>query len=73
MKVRTYRTKGKLYDIDISQLPDDEQFAEISRKVPLKDASRTTVVMRADMSRAGIEMCADQSSPAVSKLRALLR
>ncbi len=73
MQVRTYRTKGKLYDIDISQLPGGELFAEISRKVPLSDAVRTKEVMEADLSRAGVEMCADQSSQAVNKLRALLR
>jgi len=73
MQVRTYRTKDKLDDIDISQLPGGDQYAEISRRVPLADATRTTGVMKADLSRAGIEMCADQSSQAVSKLRALLR
>ena len=73
MQVRTYRTKGKLYDIDISQLPGGEQFAEISRKVPLTDATRTKGVMEADLSRTGVEMCADQSSQAGKKLRSLLR
>ncbi len=73
MQVRTYRTKGKPYDIDISQLPAGETFAEISRKVPLTNVTRTKEVMETDLSRAGIEMCADQSSQAVNKLRALLR
>ncbi len=73
MQVRTYRTKGKLYDIDISQLPGGEQYAEISRKVPAADAARTMAAMKADLARAGVEMCADQSSQAANKLRALLR
>jgi len=73
MQVQTYRTKGKLYDIDMSQLPDGEKYAEISRKVPLADAARTIVVMEADLARAGVEMCADQSSQAADKLRSLLR
>jgi hypothetical protein len=73
LQVRAYRTKGKLYDVDISQLPDGEQYAEISRKVPLEDAARTMVGMEADLSRAGIEMCADQLSQATNKLRSLLR
>ena len=73
MQVRTYRTRGKRYDIDISQLPGGEKFAEISRKVPLTDVARTKEVMETDLSRAGVEMCADQSSQAVNKLRALLR
>ena len=73
MQVRTYRTKGKIYDIDISRLPGGERFAEISRKVPLTDAMRAKEVMEADLSRAGVEMCADQSSQAGTKLRSLLR
>ena len=73
MQVRTYRTKAKLYDIDISLLPGGEQFAEISRKVPLTDATRTREVMEADLARAGVEMCVDQSSQAGKKLRSLIR
>ena len=73
MQVKTYRAKGKAYDIDISQLPGGETFAEISRKVSLTDAARTKEVMETDLSRSGVEMCADQSSQAVNKLRALLR
>ena len=73
MQVRTYRTKGDPYDIDISQIPGGEQYAEISRKVPLADAARLVGVLEADLSRAGVEMCADQSSQAVNKLRSLLR
>jgi hypothetical protein len=73
MQVRTYRAKGNLYDIDISQLPGGEQYAEISRKVAQVDASRTMGVMQTDLSRAGVGVCADQSSQAVNKLRSLLR
>jgi len=73
MRVQTYRTKGKLDDIDVSQLPDGQQFAEISRKVPQGDASRTMAVMQADLSRAGVEVCPNRSSQAANKLRALLR
>ena len=73
MQVRTYRIKGKLYDVDISQLPDSQQFAEISRKVPVSDAARTMGAMKADLARVGIEMCVEQSSQAGNKLRALLR
>lgn len=73
MQVRTYGTKGKLYAIDITDLPGGEQFAEISRKVPLADARRAKEVMETDLSRAGVAQCADQSSQAGAKLRALLR
>jgi len=73
MQVQAYRTKGKLDDIDISQLPDGEQFAEISRKVRRVDASHAMSAMEANLSRAGVRMCADQSSQAANKLRSLLR
>jgi hypothetical protein len=72
MSVQTYTTRRKLYDIDLSQLPRGEQFAEISRKVPLEDASRTRRAMEVELSRVGIGICADQSSQAIKKLRALL-
>jgi hypothetical protein len=73
MQVRTYRSPDKLYDIDISQLPSDIQYAEISRKVPVADAIRLMAVMQADLARAGVEACADQASQAGNKLRSLLR
>ena len=73
MQVLTYRSPDKLYDVDISQLPGDIQYAEISRKVPVPDALRLQAVMEADLSRVGVEPCADQSSQAGNKLRSLVR
>ena len=73
MRVRTYRAADRPYDVDISQLPGGAQYAEISRKVPAADATRLKGIMEADLSRAGVETCADQSSQAASKLRSLLR
>ena len=73
MQVRTYRTNGGLYDVDISQLPTGEQYVEISRKVPVADATRAMRALKTDLSRSGVEMCADQSAQVVNKLRALLR
>jgi hypothetical protein len=73
MQVRTYQSRGGLYDVDISQLPGGEQYAEISRKVPMADGARTMEAMKADLAQAGVEMCTDQSSQAANKLRALLR
>jgi hypothetical protein len=72
MRVQTYRTKVGRYDVDVSQLPGGEDFAEISRKVVLSDASAAMKDMEAYLSRSGIALCADQSSQARSKLRALL-
>jgi hypothetical protein len=73
LEVRTYRTKSKAYDVDISRLPAGEEYVEISRKVPMADADRAAGTLEADLSRAGIDMCADQSAQAVNKLRSLLR
>jgi len=72
MQVRTYRTKDGRYDVDISRLPDGKQFAEISRKVGLAMAPRAMDAMAADLARAGVKACAEQSSQAANKLRALL-
>ena len=73
LEVRTYRAKGKPYDVDISRLPAGEEYVEISRKVPMADADRATGALETDLSRAGIDLCADQSAQAVNKLRSLLR
>lgn len=73
MQVRTYRTAGGLYDVDISHLPNGERYAEISAKVALPDATSTMEMMKAELQRAGVEMCVDQSSQAANKLRSLLR
>jgi hypothetical protein len=71
--LKTYRTPDKRYDVDITQLPDGVEYAEISRKVPVADAARVKATLEADLSRAGVEVCADQTSQAVNKLRSLLR
>jgi hypothetical protein len=73
MQVRTYRTTGGRYDVDISRLPDGERHAEISAKVRQRDAASTMETMKAELQRAGVEMCVDQSSQAANKLRSLLR
>ena len=73
LRLQTYRTKHPSYDIDISQLPGGERYAEISRTVPLRDAAKAMDALTVELSRAGIEMCADQSSQAANKLRALIR
>jgi len=71
--LRTYATRAGSYDVDVSQLPAGEQYVEISRKVKVADATRAMGVLEADLARAGVEACADQSAQAVNKLRSLLR
>jgi len=73
MQVQRYRSKEGVYDVDISRLPDDARSAEISRKVPRADAARAMRVLEDDLRKAGVAMCDEQSSPAASKLRALVR
>jgi hypothetical protein len=73
MHVRTYRTRDGHYDVDVSELPGGAHYAEISRKVPVPDTTRMMEVMEADLARAGVAKCADQSSQAANKLRSLLR
>lgn len=73
IQLRTYRAKIGSYDVDVSQLPAGDQYVEISRKVAVADAPRAMGVLEADLSRAGVAVCADQSAQAVNKLRSLLR
>jgi hypothetical protein len=71
-QVTSYRTRDKAYAVDISELPGGERFIEISRKVALADASRAQARFDADLAKAGVAVCADQSAQAANKLRALL-
>ena len=73
MQLRTYRTAGGRYDVDISQLPNGERYAEISAKARQPEAAAMMQTMQADLQRAGVETCADQSSQAANKLRSLMR
>src|SRR5262249_50536736 len=67
MEVQRYRTRSEVYDIDISRLPGDERYAEISRKVPRDDADEAMRILHDDLAKAGVATCSDQSSPAGSK------
>ena len=74
MQVRTYRTAGGLYDVDISHLPNGERYAEISAKVTQPDAASTMANDEGGASTEPASRCAlIQSSQAANKLRSLLR
>jgi len=73
MQLQTYRTAAGRYDVDISQLPNGERYAEISAKARQPEATSMMQTMKADLQRAGVETCADQSSQAANKLRSLMR
>ena len=72
-RVTRYRTRDKQYDVDVASLPGGQTFIEITRKVPVADAVRMRDRLEADMTRAGVAVCADQSAQAINKLRALQR
>jgi hypothetical protein len=72
-QVRSFRTKGTRYAVDISTLPGGEDFIEISTKVPLADQAAVRAQMQADLAQAGVAVCADQSAQAGNKLEALLK
>ena len=71
MRVRAYRAAHAPYDVDLTSVANRAQFAEISRKVPLAQASAAMQDLLAHLSRAGVEVCTDQSSPVDDKFRAL--
>ena len=60
------------YDVDISTMPDGERYAEIADKVRLDRARREYDEMLRYLSRANVEVCADQSGQAAAKMKRLL-
>ena len=70
--VRRYRTAHETHEVDISQLPDATRYVEISQKVPLPNEANARAKLEADLARAGVAQCADQSAQAVHKLHKLL-
>jgi hypothetical protein len=73
IEVLRYRSADNRYDVDVSRLPGGERYAEIARKVARADVEREHAALRAELVRAGVAACADQSAQAADKLRALLR
>ena len=71
--VLRYRTANKRYDVDVSRLPGGERYVEITRKIPRPDVPRAHGALLAEVARAGVALCADQSAQAANKLRTLLR
>lgn len=69
--VRTYRSAGKPYDVDVSTLPSGERTVEISSKVELAKMGERRAAMLHDLAAAKIALCADQSGQAGAKLRSL--
>jgi hypothetical protein len=74
VEVQRYHGKpfGTSYDVDISTLPGGARYIEISRKGPVADAQRSRAKLEADLARAGVPACEDQTAQAQNKLRSLL-
>ncbi len=73
IQVLTYRARDNPYDVDISRLPNGDSYIEVSRRVALADAPVERRIFEDDLMHTGVAICADQSTQAVNKLRALLR
>lgn len=72
IKAHPYRTRDRTYDVDLHSMPDGARYVEITRKVPLPDADNAFRTLRAYLASAGVAECADRSTQAANKLRALL-
>jgi hypothetical protein len=72
IRVDSHRPATGNFVAELWQAPAGERWAEVSRKTKVADVPRVRTAMLAQLSKAGLEPCADASSPAESKLRALL-
>ena len=73
VRIEAYRAKGKRYVVELWTLPGGERYAEISQKTRVDQALGVRAAIERDLSRVGVAPCADQSSQAGAKLRALVR
>jgi hypothetical protein len=69
--LQQYRAADRSWDVDVWTLPRGGGHVEVSRKVPLADGERAYADMRAELARAGVPACADQSAQSLNTLRAL--
>ena len=72
-RIDAYRPADRRFVVEFWQLPSGNRYAEISQKASAADAVRRRPGLEAELARAGVAACADQSSQAADKLRALLR
>jgi hypothetical protein len=69
--VRAYRPPDRRFIVEMWQLPDGERYVEISLKTQFEEAERRRSELETALARAGVAVCADQSSQAGAKLRVL--
>jgi hypothetical protein len=72
VQIQAYRAKGKRFVVELWTLPGGERYAEISQKAPYDQALDVRAAIGRDLARAGLAPCADLSSQAGAKLRALV-
>jgi hypothetical protein len=72
IRVDSHRPATGNFVAELWRAPAGERWAEVSRTTKVAEVPRVRTAMFAQLSKAGLEPCADASSPAESKLRALL-
>jgi hypothetical protein len=71
--IRAYRPKDRRFVVEMWQLPGGARHTEISQKADVAGALRYRSELEKSLAEAGVALCADQSSQAGDKLRALVR
>ena len=69
--LKTYRSKFEPFVVESWNLATSERFVEISQKTTYGKADAVKSALTARLASAGIEVCGDQSSQALPKLKAL--
>lgn len=73
VSIRAYRPKDRRFVVEMWQLPGGARHTEISQKADVAGALRYRSELEQSLTQAGVALCADQSSQADDKLRALVR
>ena len=71
VQIRDYRPADRRFVVEVWQLPSGGRYVEISQKAAYADAVGRRAALEAELAKAGVAVCPDQSSQAGSKLRAL--
>ncbi len=70
--VDSFRSRSRSLVVEVWRLPSGRRFIEISQKVGLEEARRTRSELEGTLAKAGVRVCADQSSQARAKLQDLV-
>ncbi|MEP7328180.1 MAG: hypothetical protein ABI777_03125 [Betaproteobacteria bacterium] len=72
LAVASRKAANGSYALDITTLPNGDQFLELTRKVNVDRAESTRNRIEQELARQGVEACVDQSGQAAFKMRKLL-